>query len=66
MVSDMIEGGVLAGLADPRLAKALAAMHETPRRSCSLEDLAEIAGVSRSRFAAHFRGVWRGARQSTT
>ena len=51
------EGGVLAGLADPRLAKALSAMHEAPRRQWSLEDLAEVAGMSRTRFADHFRAV---------
>ena len=49
--------GVLAGLADPRLAKALTAMHEVPRRAWSLEDLADTAGMSRTRFATHFRGI---------
>ena len=49
--------GVLGGLADPRLAKALTAMHEHPGRSWSLDDLAEIAGMSRTRFVAHFRAV---------
>ena len=47
--------GVLAGLADPRLAKALTAMHEAPKKSWTLEDLAGIAGMSRTRFAEHFR-----------
>lgn len=55
--SGMVEDGVLAGLADPRLAKALTAMHEEPRRSWTLDDLAEIAGMSRTRFATHFRSV---------
>jgi AraC-like DNA-binding protein len=53
--SGRVVTGVLAGLADPRLAKALTAMHEAPRKSWTLEDLAGIAGMSRTRFAEHFR-----------
>src|SRR5262245_59707987 len=53
--SGRIETGVLAGLADPRLAKALTAMHEAPKKAWNLEDLADIAGMSRTRFAEHFR-----------
>jgi AraC-like DNA-binding protein len=52
-----IESGVLAGLADPKVAKALTAMHEAPGKPWSLEDLADIAGMSRTRFAAHFRSL---------
>ena len=50
-----VSTGVLAGLADPRLAKALTAMHEAPNKQWKLEDLADIAGMSRTRFAEHFR-----------
>ena len=53
--SGRVATGVLAGLADPRLAKALTAMHEVPKKSWTLEDLAGIAGMSRTRFAEHFR-----------
>lgn len=53
--SGRVATGVLAGLADPRLAKALTAMHEAPKRSWTLDDLARIAGMSRTRFAEHFR-----------
>ena len=53
----LVEGGVLAGLADPRLSGALIAMHETPQRNWSLEDLADAAGMSRTRFAGRFRDV---------
>ncbi|HVZ52595.1 MAG TPA: AraC family transcriptional regulator [Pseudolabrys sp.] len=53
--SGKVETGVLAGLADPRLAKALTAIHEAPKRSWTLDDLARIAGMSRTRFAEHFR-----------
>jgi AraC-like DNA-binding protein len=53
--SGMVASGVLAGLADPRLAKALTGIHETPKKSWTLDNLADIAGMSRTRFAEHFR-----------
>jgi AraC-like DNA-binding protein len=53
--SGRVATGVLAGLADPRLAKALTAMHEAPKTSWTLDELAGIAGMSRTRFAEHFR-----------
>ena len=53
--SGAVSIGVLAGLADPHLAKALTAIHEAPKRPWKLEDLADIAGMSRTRFAEHFR-----------
>ncbi len=55
--SGTVSAGVLAGLADPRLGKALIAMHETPRKPWKLEDLADAAGMSRTRFADQFRTV---------
>lgn len=48
------DAGLLAGLADERLARALSAMHADPRRAFGLADLAFISGMSRARFAAHF------------
>lgn len=57
----MVEGrtstGMLAGLADPAIARAIVAMHEKPAHEWTLEALAAKAGMSRSRFAAAFRGV---------
>ncbi|WP_126455724.1 AraC family transcriptional regulator [Sulfuriflexus mobilis] len=47
--------GLLAGLAEPKLAKAINAMHNEPARAWTLEDLANVAGMSRSRFAIKFR-----------
>lgn len=47
--------GLLAGLADKRLARAITAMHNEPRHNWSLEALAQEAGTSRARFAVHFR-----------
>ncbi|KAF3996836.1 AraC family transcriptional regulator [Glaciimonas immobilis] len=55
MTNDIVGGGILAGLGDPRLSKAITAMHERPEQSWSLEQLAESAGMSRARFAVHFR-----------
>ena len=45
------------GLGDDRLARAMDAMHKHPETSWSLEQLAQAAGMSRARFAAHFRQV---------
>lgn len=53
----LTQGGTLAGLADFRLAKALMAMHEAPARSWSLSEMAELAGMSRARYAVHFKQV---------
>jgi transcriptional regulator GlxA family with amidase domain len=52
-----IQFGLLAGLADPRLAKAINALHAEPSRAWSLETLAATAGMSRARFAAAFRDI---------
>jgi AraC-like DNA-binding protein len=57
MNSHLVDGGVLLGLSDDRLSKAIEAMHKHPEVSWSLEDLAQRAGMSRARFAAHFRKV---------
>ena len=57
VTSGLVDGGVLAGLADTRLARALTALHEAPGKPWSLESLAEEAGMSRTRFAEHFRVV---------
>ena len=52
-----ISAGLLAGLSDPKLARALVAVHEDPGRAWSLERMAAEAGMSRSAFAARFRAV---------
>jgi AraC-like DNA-binding protein len=49
--------GLLAGLAEPRLEKALNAIHADPAHNWSLEELALTAGISRARFATTFREV---------
>ncbi|MED5618130.1 AraC family transcriptional regulator [Ideonella sp. BN130291] len=49
--------GLLTGLADPRLARALVALHDAPGEAWSLARMAQTAGMSRSAFAAHFKAV---------
>lgn len=51
--------GLFNGLADPRIARALVAMHQRPGADWSLERLAHEAGMSRTAFAATFRQVMR-------
>ena len=47
--------GLLRGLADPRLAAALRAMHAQSERDWSVEELAGVAALSRSVFFERFR-----------
>ncbi|MEM7635053.1 MAG: AraC family transcriptional regulator [Pseudomonadota bacterium] len=46
--------GLIGGLSDPRLSRAIVAMHEAPGRQWRNEDLADIAGLSLSRFSELF------------
>ncbi len=57
MESGDVQGGMLAGLSHPRLRNALVAMHESPARDWSLDELAAAAGMSRTVFATGFRDV---------
>ncbi|WP_246387188.1 AraC family transcriptional regulator [Gluconacetobacter sacchari] len=50
-------GGWLGALADPRLARAIGAMHADPARKWTLAALAGMAGMSRTVFAVRFRAV---------
>ncbi len=52
-----IQPGLITGLSDPRLARALVAMHETPGDRWNLEKMAACAGMSRSAFATAFRDI---------
>ncbi|KQQ40085.1 AraC family transcriptional regulator [Duganella sp. Leaf126] len=49
--------GWLAALGMPTLRRALSAMHADVARRWTLRDLAAVAGMSRSSFAAHFERV---------
>jgi AraC-like DNA-binding protein len=53
----LIDSGILMGLSDSRLSRAIEAMHQHPETSWSLEQLAQFAGMSRARFAVHFRQI---------
>lgn len=57
MESGEVRGGLLAGLAHPRLRLALVAMHNDAAKPWTLEDLAATAGMSRTAFATAFRDV---------
>lgn len=50
-----VKGGVLAGLMDPKLSRAMAAIHHSPERPWDLSGLAALCNLSRSRFAALFK-----------
>lgn len=50
-----VRPGFLTGMADPRLARALVAMHEAPGEAWPLERMAGHAGMSRTAFANAFR-----------
>lgn len=49
--------GWLGALADPRLARAISAMHAAPARRWTLAELAACAGMSRTVFAVRFREI---------
>ncbi len=48
---------LMTAVADPRISRALAAMHLDPARSWTLDGLAQEAALSRSRFAERFRDL---------
>ena len=52
-----VRTGLLTGLSDPRLARALVAMHDAPGESWTVQRMAERAGMSRTAFANTFREV---------
>lgn len=49
------EPGLIAGLANPKISRAIVAMHDKPGHAWRNDDLAEIAGMSLSRFCDVFR-----------
>ncbi|KAE9649108.1 AraC family transcriptional regulator [Pseudomonas sp. PB106] len=49
--------GMIAGLADARLSRALNLMHEQPQTPWSVAELAAVANMSRASFAEQFRRV---------
>ncbi|PCI81683.1 MAG: AraC family transcriptional regulator [SAR86 cluster bacterium] len=55
MNNDIVQQGMLSGLAHPQLSKAIMAIHEEPEKNWSLEELAERCAMSRSKFAELFK-----------
>ena len=53
-LSSDVDAGLLAGLADTRLRKAIIALHAQLGRSWTVEELADVAGMSRSALADSF------------
>jgi AraC-like DNA-binding protein len=53
----LVERGAFSGLGDPQLAKSLIAIHARPAEPWTLERMADVAGMSRARFAARFHEV---------
>ena len=49
--------GWLSGLGDPQIGRALSAIHEDPSHEWTVRELADLARMSRSAFAARFTDV---------
>lgn len=52
-----LAAGWMRAVGDERIAPALRLMHESPQEAWTLTDLARAAGMSRTRFAVHFKSV---------
>jgi AraC-like DNA-binding protein len=52
-----VQSGLIAGLSEPRIARALVAIHEAPGDAWNLQRMAQCAGMSRSAFAATFKNI---------
>lgn len=52
-----VSAGLISGLADKQLARALVAVHDEPGRAWTLPLMADAAGMSRSAFAARFKQI---------
>ena len=52
---NLIPTSAIAGMADSKISKAIEAMHSQPGQSWNLDQLAQEAGMSRARFANHFK-----------
>jgi AraC-like DNA-binding protein len=52
-----VQPGLIMAMADPRLARCLTALHESPGEGWTLPRMADVAGMSRTAFATHFKAV---------
>jgi AraC-like DNA-binding protein len=57
MANRSVSTGMMAGLADLRLSKAVTLMHDQPAKAWSVSELASAASMSRASFAAKFHKV---------
>jgi AraC-like DNA-binding protein len=57
LVEDAVPGGLLSGMRDAVLARVLRAMHANVRAGWTVAELAKLAGMSRSAFAARFSEI---------
>lgn len=55
--TDQANSGMLAGLSHPQLGRALNAIHDHPEKSWTLQELASLSTMSRSKFADLFQKV---------
>ncbi len=55
MENNLVASGMLSGLSHPQLSKAIIALHQAPQNHWSLESLAELSAMSRSKFAELFK-----------
>lgn len=53
--NNIMQHGLLAGLAHPQVSKVLLAIHDKPEQQWGLEEMAELALMSRSKFADVFK-----------
>jgi AraC-like DNA-binding protein len=53
----LLHTGMMAGLADSRLARSLVQIHNAPHRAWSIAELATESNMSRAAYAVHFRTV---------
>lgn len=51
------QAGFHRGLADKRISRAIAAIHSDSCQPCHVDDLASLAGMSRSSFLHHFKAL---------
>ncbi|WP_344795801.1 AraC family transcriptional regulator [Litoribacillus peritrichatus] len=55
MDSDLVDQGLLTGLAHPQLAKVITALHARPSENWTLQEMASLATMSRSKFIETFK-----------
>lgn len=57
LANNIMQHGLLAGLAHPQVSKVLLSIHDSPERQWGLEEMAELALMSRSKFSELFKRI---------